>query len=66
MSAGMTKPPKNLWFCFDISNGDIGVKNYVWWFETRKKALAKIAKHKSNPDVYAKLVGPFKYHLSKT
>lgn len=32
-------PDKPIWLLFDLSNGDNQTKRYVWWFDTRDKAL---------------------------
>jgi len=62
MSNGIQLAPRDVWLLFDISNGHVGVKNYMWWFETRTKARAHQRKQNSNPN-YARLVGPYHYRV---
>lgn len=52
---------KNIWILFDVSNGDIASKRYLWWFDTRQKA--REYKHYQNNVLKnkAKLVGPWKF-----
>jgi len=60
MSEGIKKPPKTLWICLDVANGNYPGRNYTWWYNSKKEALARMKTHKDNPD-YARLWGPFKY-----
>lgn len=56
---------KHIWLLFDVSNGDISSRRYVWWFDSRQKARAH--KHWQNHILKnkAKLVGPFKFKEEK-
>lgn len=59
---------KTIWLLFDVTNGD-GLtlkdpalddpRHYVWWFHTRRAALAKLRLHQKIVG-RARLVGPFK------
>ena len=60
-------PPAVAWLLFDVSNGHDGSKNYVWWFETRKKARSFKNDHlrrKRTKETLTDLVGPFPYRFS--
>ena len=35
-------PDCPVWLVFDLMNGHPGIKQYVWWFRTRKEAFAHI------------------------
>jgi len=62
MSAGIRIVPRYIWLLFDIYNGDIGIKNYMWWFSSRAKA--RDHKKKQNAvATFAHLVGPFRYRV---
>ena len=63
MSSRNFKKPDRLWLLLDVDNGQFPVKNYTWWFPTRKAAREHLAEQRGNPK-YAKLVGPFKYVLA--
>ena len=42
-------PTSPVWFLFDLSNGHAPVKRYVWWFDTKKDALAFLKHHNRSP-----------------
>ena len=42
-------PEKPIWLVFDLCNGHAPVKRYVWWFDTKKDALAHIKFQRKNP-----------------
>lgn len=52
----------HFWVVFDESNGDSQTKRYLWWFDTKKAALAHI-KHVSNLKHGALLSNPFQVFL---
>ena len=62
MSSGIRIAPRDVWFLFDISNGGLGVRNYVWWFESRAKARAH-KKEQHADSSHARLAGPFHYRI---
>ena len=42
-------PQTEAWLVFDLNNGHPGVRQYVWWFRTRKEARDHIREQRSNP-----------------
>ena len=59
---------KPIWLMFDTANGDKSTYRYVWWFESRKKAL-EYKQEQNKRFKQGKLnyyvVGPFKFVPSK-
>ena len=57
------KPPEKLWVLIDLANSNPRCKNYLWWFESKKLALAHKRYHDSDADL-AHLIGPYRFKLS--
>ena len=53
-----------IWLVFDLSNGHAPVKRYVWWFDTRKDALAHI-KHQRRHINNAPVSAPVRFKPTK-
>ena len=51
---------KSLWLCFDLSNGHKRSHRYVWWFDSRKDAMAHRRWQKKSLVFAAKLSMPVK------
>lgn len=54
------KYPNKIWVIFDLSNGDELSRRYIWYFETREKAINHI-KWQKEQKYSAKLSRPIKY-----
>lgn len=60
----MKSLPHTLWVLIDCDNGNEGSRRYLWWFETRQKAIDH-RKAQNAKSGNARVIGPYRFRVDR-